>query len=225
MAIPFPHSAHMSKPTTSGQSPAPLRLLLAHGAGAGMSSPFMETLAAELGRCGVVSTRFEFDYMAKSRRDGVRRPPPKMARLADEMREQVAGLPLAPGQPLLIGGKSMGGRVASLIADDLHRAHAVIGLVCLGYPFHPPRKPAALRTAHLASLACPALIVQGERDPFGTPPEVAGYGLPSTIALHWLPDGDHDLMPRRSSGHTQSAHIAAAAAAIASFGRALAQLQ
>ncbi len=209
--------ALMSANTTTGPPSSPVHLLLAHGAGAGMTSPFLETLADRLASCGVRTTRFEFDYMARRRIDGIRRPPPKMPRLAEEMRTILANLPVAKGQRLIIGGKSMGGRVASLIAQDLYRANAISGLVCLGYPFHPPKKPGALRTAHLAALSCPALIVQGERDPFGTPPEVAGYDLSGAIALHWLPDGDHDLKPRRLSSHTHSDHIVAAATAIARF--------
>jgi predicted alpha/beta-hydrolase family hydrolase len=124
---------------------------------------------------------------------------------------------LAPGQRLFIGGKSMGGRVATLIADDLFREHRIAGCVCLGYPFHPPKKPDDLRTAHLQRLTCPTLIVQGERDPFGTESEVEHYGLSSTITLHWATDGDHDLAPRKSSGATHESNLEAAADAIARF--------
>jgi predicted alpha/beta-hydrolase family hydrolase len=124
---------------------------------------------------------------------------------------------------VLIGGKSMGGRVASLVADELHAAGSIVGLVCLGYPFHPPNKPAQLRTAHLERLACPALIVQGERDPFGGRAEVEGYALSAAIRLHWASDGDHDLGPRGASGFTRKGNLAAAADAVAAFARELAQ--
>jgi hypothetical protein len=124
---------------------------------------------------------------------------------------------LPPGQALLVGGKSMGGRVASLVADKLFAAGHIAGLVCLGYPFHPPRKPDKLRTAHLEGLQCPALIVQGERDPFGSRAEVAGYELAPAIRLHWAADGDHDLGPRGGTGSTRSGNLAAAADAVCAF--------
>lgn len=115
--------------------------------------------------------------------------------------------------PIYIGGKSMGGRMASLVADEL----GVAGLICLGYPFHPPGKPDKLRTAHLAGLQTPTLICQGERDTFGQRAEVAGYDLSSAINFEWLPDGDHSFKPRKRSGFTEADNLAAAAAACAAF--------
>ena len=123
-----------------------------------------------------------------------------------------------PGAPVTIGGKSYGGRVASLVADELHAAGAVNGLVCLGYPFHPPEKPEKPRTAHLLDLQTPTLICQGTRDPFGGPDDVAGYALSPAIEVAWFDDGDHDLRPRKAiSGHTFREHLTAAADAVASF--------
>ena len=193
------------------------RFVCAHGAGAGMESAFLNTMAGLLADRGVATYRFEFAYMAARRQGGPRKPPPRAERLVDEYRAAVASLPA--GAPLLIGGKSMGGRVASLIADALFVEKRIAGLVCLGYPFHPPNKPAQLRTAHLAELACPALIVQGERDPFGGRGEVAGYELSSAIRFHWVGDGDHDLGPRGGSGFTRKGNLAAAADAVAEFAR------
>ena len=184
-----------------------------------MASPFLETMAKLLSDRGIATSRFEFAYMAARRQGGGRKPPPRAERLMDEYRAAVAALPAGP--PLLIGGKSMGGRVASLVADELHAAGRIAGLVCLGYPFHPPQKPEQLRTAHLERLACPALIVQGERDPFGGRAEVEGYGLSPAIRLHWVSDGDHDLGPRGASGFTRKGNLAAAADAIAAFARDL----
>jgi uncharacterized protein len=203
--------------TTSPDGSA-TRLILAHGAGAPMTSPFMEEISALLAARGISVTRFEFAYMA-ARREGARKPPPKAERLVSEYAEVVASVAksLASGHRLLIGGKSMGGRVATLLADDLFREHRIAGCVCLGYPFHPPKKPDDLRTAHLLRLSCPTLIVQGERDPFGTESEVPGYGLSSSIKLHWATDGDHDLTPRKSSGATHEGNLEAAADAIAKF--------
>jgi uncharacterized protein len=203
----------------TGPANAPVRFLCAHGAGAGMETPFLETIADLLAERGVATWRFEFAYMA-ARRQGVRRPPPRAERLMDEYRAAVAAVP-RDGK-LLIGGKSMGGRVASLVADEFHAAGRVSGLACLGYPFHPPKKPEQLRTAHLTTLQCPALLVQGERDPFGGRDEVQGYGLSAAIRPHWIGDGDHDLGPRGGSGFTRKGNLAAAADAIAEFARKLA---
>ena len=122
-----------------------------------------------------------------------------------------------PGERLFIGGKSLGGRVASLIADEVFAAGEISGLICLGYPFHPPKKPENLRTAHLKVLGCPALIIQGTRDPLGSRDEVAGYAVDERIQLIWLEDGDHDLRPRKMSGETFEGHLEAAAAAINTF--------
>ena len=198
----------------TGPSDAAVRFLCAHGAGAGMETPFLKVVADLLAERGVATYRFEFAYMA-ARRQGTRKPPPRAERLMDEYRAAVAAVPA--GAPLIIGGKSMGGRVASLVADELFAAGRIGGLACLGYPFHPPKKPEQLRTAHLTGLACPALIVQGERDPFGARAEVDGYGLSPAIRLHWVGDGDHDLGPRGASGFTRKGNLAAAADAIAGW--------
>ena len=111
----------------------------------------------------------------------------------------------------------MGGRVASMIADELQGSDEADGLVCLGYPFHPPAKPAQLRTEHLRELRCPALIIQGERDPFGNREDVAGYALAPGIQIVWMGDGDHDLLPRSRSGFTRNGNLSAAADAVAAF--------
>jgi uncharacterized protein len=170
-------------------------ILLAHGAGAPMDSPAMNAIARALAGAGLRVARFEFGYMA-ARRSGARRPPPRAETLVPEYRAAVAAL--AAPRPPIIGGKSMGGRVASMVADELHAAGGVSGLLCLGYPFHPPGRPEQLRTRHLAALRTPTLVVQGTRDPFGTREEVEGYGLPDAIELLWLEDGDHDLKPRKT---------------------------
>jgi predicted alpha/beta-hydrolase family hydrolase len=179
--------------------------MLAHGAGAPMTSASMDSLAGALSGIGFRVARFEFGYMA-ARRYGVRRPPPKAEKLAPEYRAAVEELG-ATG-PLIIGGKSMGGRVASMIADELYASNKIAGLLCLGYPFHPPGKPTQLRTAHLIGLHTPTLICQGTRDQFGTRDEVQDYGLSKCIELLWLEDGDHELKPRKSvSGFTAQDHL------------------
>lgn len=189
-------------------------LLLAHGAGAPMDSGFMEAIAAALAARDVATLRFEFAYMATRREDGKRRPPDRMPKLEAAFREVFAAARERVGStPLFIGGKSMGGRVASMLADDLRPA----GLVCLGYPFHPPGNPDRLRTEHLRTLKTPTLIVQGERDPFGATAEVPGFELSGRIQVEWAPDGDHDLKPRKKSGRSHDDNIAAAADAIVGF--------
>jgi len=197
----------------TGPQDAPFTLLLAHGSGAPMDSPAMNAAASALAAEGLRIARFEFAYMAARRSESSRRPPPKAETLIPEFEAAVAALG-AKG-PLVIGGKSMGGRVASMAADRLHGKGRAAGLLCLGYPFHPPEKPAQLRTAHLMTLETPTLICQGTRDPFGTVDEVPGYGLPERIEILWLEDGDHDLKPRKSiSGFSAADHLATMAKAV-----------
>jgi uncharacterized protein len=208
----------MTELLASGPDDAAVSLLLAHGAGAGMESPFMAQMADLLAARGVHSLRFEFGYMAARRGGGKRRPPPKAELLIPEYRAAVtAALQAIGGRRLAIGGKSMGGRVASFVADELRAKGEVQALVCIGYPFHPPNQPGKLRTAHLEKLACPTLIVQGDRDPFGGKAEVEAYALPAAVRFHWASDGDHDLGPRGASGFTRKGNLAAAADAIAAF--------
>lgn len=199
-----------------GPETAAVTLLLAHGAGAPMDSTSLMMTAAALGRAGLRVARFEFDYMAARRSGTGRKPPPRADRLKPEY---IAALEaLAATGPIVIGGKSMGGRVASMVADDLFASGRICGLLCLGYPFHPPTKPEQVRTAHLAELKTPTLIVQGTRDPFGTREDVAEYRLAPSIELLWLEDGDHDLKPRkRISGLTQADHLETAAEAVAAW--------
>jgi uncharacterized protein len=182
-----------------------------------MKTPFMEAIAALLAERNIATLRFEFAYMAARSQGGNRKPPPKAERLIEEYLAAVKAVPA--GAPLLVGGKSMGGRVGSMVADQLHDQGLVAGLVCLGYPFHPPNKPAQLRTAHLRQMTCPTLLVQGERDPFGSIDEIKAFGLARSIRFHWASDGDHDLAPRGRSGFTRKGNLAAAADAIAAFAK------
>jgi len=189
-----------------GPEQAATTILLAHGAGAPMDSAAMNAMAAALGGAGLRVARFEFGYMASRRTDAGRKPPPRAETLLGEYRNAVDEL--GASGPLVIGGKSMGGRVASMLADELLADGKVAGLLCLGYPFHPPGKPEQLRTAHLAGLKTPALICQGMRDIFGSREEVAGYTLSKKIEILWLEDGDHDLKPRKAiSGFTAADHL------------------
>jgi len=225
-----------------GPADAPT-LILAHGAGAPMDSPFLATMAAGLGERGVRVGRFEFSYMRARREGGGRKAPDREPELRRAWLAAIAAIaaisatgastsgatgdsgtrgasdPEGGGRRLWIGGKSMGGRIASMIADQA----GVRGLVCLGYPFRPPGADpavAARRTAHLRDLRTPTLIVQGTRDSFGGPDEVAGYALSPRIRVHWIEDGDHSLKPRKSSGRTEAQNLAEAMDVVAAFVRA-----
>lgn len=203
-----------------GPEQAEQTILLAHGAGAPMDSPSLSATAAALGKAGFRVARFEFDYMAGRRREAGRKPPPRADKLNPEYLAAVAALGAA-GR-LIIGGKSMGGRVASMVADELALSGRIRGLLCLGYPFHPPGKPDQLRTSHLVGLKTPTLIVQGTRDEFGTRREVSTYELSPRITFLWLEDGDHDLKPRKSvSGYSTADHLATMADTVSAWGREL----
>jgi len=199
-----------------GPEDADITILLAHGAGAPMDSVAMTAASAALSGVGFRVARFEFDYMAARRTSESRRPPPKAELLMGEYRAAVETL--GSKGKLVIGGKSMGGRVASMIVDELHAAKKVAGLLCLGYPFHPPGKPESLRTKHLETLTTPALICQGTRDIFGSREEVSGYTLSRKIEIVWLEDGDHDLKPRKAiSGFSHADHMKSMAEAVAGW--------
>lgn len=194
---------------TDGPDNARATFLFAHGAGAPMDSNAMTMFAEAMAARSLRVMRFEFAYMA-ARRRGVRKPPPRAETLLPEFWNAVEAIDTKG--ILIIGGKSMGGRVASMAADELHAAGSVAGLVCLGYPFHPPKRPDAPRTAHLQSLKTPALICQGTRDPFGTKDDVAGYRLSPRVELFWMEDGDHDLKPRKKVTGLSAADYAVRAA-------------
>lgn len=168
----------------------------------------MEFFATELAARGIRVARFEFPYMAERRKSGKKKPPDREPVLRETWLSVIEEL---GAEGLVIGGKSMGGRIASLIADEAK----VAGLVCLGYPFHPTGKPDKLRVDHLRELKTPTVIVQGERDPFGNRDEVKTYRLPRRIKMHWLPDGDHSFKPRKASGVTEQENWLAAVDAIA----------
>ena len=192
-----------------GPADAPLTLVLAHGAGTLMDHPFLETVARGLAEAGVHVVRFEFPYMVIRRATGKRRPPDRMPALEASYRQVLAQV----GGRLVLGGQSMGGRVAARLAAEPQAR----GVLVLGYPFHPPKKPEKLRLEPLAAPPVPVLVLQGERDPFGTPAQVATYALGETVQVGWLPDGDHSFVPRKRSGHTEAGNLASAIAQAAAF--------
>lgn len=208
-----------------GTESAAVHIILAHGAGAGIDSDTLISLANLLGSDHISVISIEFAYMAARRTGGPKRPPAPVAQLIAEYRSALAHIAqnTRRGQRLFIAGKSLGGRIASLIADDAHVAGLINGAVCVGYPFHAPGKPmlpnAINRTAHLSSMTCPTLILQGERDPFGNRTEIETLALSHQITMTYVSDGDHDLRPRAKSGITHAQNLEMAAKAIAAFCR------
>ncbi len=195
------------------QKSAKHTLILAHGAGAPMDSDFMNVFAAGIGERGIRVARFEFPYMDGRRLTGKKRPPDRQPILLQTWREVITQI---GGSAVNIGGKSMGGRMATLLAVA-EGAPPIRRLICLGYPFHPPGRPEKKRTYHLSSLSVPTLMVQGDRDAMGNREDVEGYILSPSIQLHWCPDGNHDLTPRKKSGFTKNRNWEAAMNTVATF--------
>lgn len=198
------------------QADAPqAQLILAHGAGAGRDSDFMQDMANRLSALGVTVGLFDFGYMQMAKALDKRRPPERAPKLLAHYRDVLSAQ--LDGLPVFIGGKSMGGRMASMLVcdDDIE----VQGVFALGYPFHPPGKPEKLRTEHFADIPCPFVVLQGERDTFGNQAEVTALAAQaeeqSWPELVWLKDGDHSLKPRKASGLTEAQNRQLAAEAIA----------
>ncbi len=191
-------------------------VVLAHGAGAPMDSDFMNQISAKIAGDDIAVVRFEFEYMAKRREDGRKRPPDRQPRLLESFMTAVKEC--GDKKRIFIGGKSMGGRMASLLVDEcVGDIPRLTGWFALGYPFHPPGKPEKLRTEHLNRLKVPGLIVQGSRDPFGNREEGLEKHLGGNIRMCWAEDGNHDLAPRKSSGITAEENWIRAAAAVREF--------
>ena len=178
-----------------------------------MDSPTLTRMSEALCLAGFRVARFEFAYMEARRTTGMRRPPPRAETLCSEYIAAVDEL--SSDGALIIGGKSMGGRVASMVADELLDRAQISGLLCLGYPFHPIGHPEKPRTAHLAALRTPTLICQGTRDPFGTREDVKGYTLSKSIEVRWFDDADHDLKPGKKLGAPGTDHMTVIADLIA----------
>ena len=186
-------------------------MILAHGSGQPSDSPWMESLAQALSEQSVECRRFNFEYMEKALAAGKPRPPSALPKLLEEYGKMVESE--GRTRQIFIGGKSLGGRVATHLA----LTKTVSGVIAFGYPFHPPGKPDKLRIEHLPDIPCRVLICQGERDTFGKREEVEGYGLPSSLKFEWLPDGDHGFKPRKRSGETLEGNLKRAAIAVAAF--------
>lgn len=194
------------------------RLLFIHGAGAGQASMFMRHFVARVASQGVQVLTIDLPYMQQMNELGRRRPPPPIKHtLVQACAWYELLLPLGP-TPLWVGGKSMGGRIATMLASselaspevpltstdivaNSPEGEALVGrvecpgVIVVGYPFHPPKQPNKLRLAHFPGITAPMLILQGERDPFGSVDDVAGYSLPSNVQLKWLPTLSPDVPP------------------------------
>lgn len=191
------------------------RLILAHGAGAPMDSEFMTMFVEACSEHQIEVIRFEFPYMVERRDTGKKRPPNTKSVLLESWATMI-DLWQHESLPVFIGGKSMGGRLATMWAAQ-NKADSIAGVVCLGYPFHPAGKPEKLRVEHLLDITVPVLIVQGTRDRMGCAEEVAGYDLDENIHLYWIETGDHDLKPLKRSGLSQLQAIALVAEAARAF--------
>lgn len=187
-----------------------------------MDSTFMEKLAGALAENRIASARFEFAYMAGRRTGGPKKPPPKADKLIGEFQTALQKLMSEAEGPLLVGGKSMGGRVAAMLSGGGSLPSRVKGVCCFGYPFHPTGKPDAdWRLSPLQDAKRPVLILQGDRDPFGNQAEIDAITLPDPVALRYLEDGNHDFGPRGKSPATLDGNINVAAQAVAEFAAGL----
>lgn len=167
-------------------------LVLAHGAGAGQTHPFMVATAKGLAARGVSVVTFDFPYMR------ARRPVPDKAPVLEAAFREVidAARKSSGAKDVFIGGKSMGGRMATHLGAQ--GMEGLLGIIALGYPLHPPGRPDKPRTEHLPSIRVPILVVQGERDTFGTPDELTPViaTLKTKVTLHVVAGGDHSLTVR-----------------------------
>ena len=188
----------------------PITFIFAHGAGAGMDHEFMQSVAKGLAFKGIRVIRFNFPYMIKRAEDGKRRPPDRAPKLLEAYQDIIEQCDV---DKLVIGGKSMGGRMASHLSE----VDKVAAMACLGFPFHPPGKPEKYKGEHLAELQKPCLILQGERDTFGKREEFIDFDLSDSIRVEFIPDGDHSFKPRKSSGYTEQQNIALTVEKLSAF--------
>ena len=194
------------------QQPVGALLVLAHGAGAGQRHPFMVGVARALAERGVDVATFDFPYMQQTRKVPDKAPVLE-ACYRDVLAAAMAHEPLR-GRKLFIGGKSMGGRMATHLASQ--GVQPLSGIVALGYPLHPPGKPHQLRAEHLPAITAPVLIVQGERDTFGTPAELAPVieTMSAPVTLHVVAGGDHSLAAK---GRAKDATVGGVADVVAQW--------
>lgn len=189
--------------------------MLAHGAGADMNSEWMLLVEKLLLEKEISVKRFNFPYMQKSILDGKRRPPDRQPKLITAFQNEIKKC--AKNERIILAGKSMGGRIASYVACDANLDKRVIGVICMGFPFHPPKKQEKFRGEHLATINIPTLILQGERDTFGNKDELATYAFSNKVQVEILPDGDHSFKPRIKSGFSFNQNLQTACNKIVDF--------
>lgn len=197
-------------------------LVFAHGAGAGMRHPFMETVSARLAERGIATLRYEFPYMAAGRR----RPDPPRVLIATVRAAVLIGEELAEGLPVLAGGKSMGGRMTSAAAAADALPAAVEGLVFFGFPLHAAGRPARERADHLRDVDRPMLFLQGTRDPLAALELVRSTceELGPRARLHIVGGADHSFRVLKRSGRTATEVLDELADVVASWSGSLASL-
>ena len=196
-------------------------VLLAHGAGADMRAAALTVVADALAGERIPSLRFDFPYRQAGRR-APDRPPVLLAAVRAAAAELARRTKLPP-ERLVLGGRSMGGRICSMaVADDADPLPA-LGLVLLGYPLHPPGKPERLRVEHFPSIVVPVLFVSGTRDAFAAPDELERHAeqIKGPVRFWWLETADHGFKPLKASGLTPAAALAAAAEAVVGFVQSL----
>jgi predicted alpha/beta-hydrolase family hydrolase len=203
LIVPLEGGGETSALRYAAEDPSAPVLVLAHGAGAGQRSPFMTAFSGAMQKRGITAVTFDFPYMRHHRRAPDRAPVLEATWRA--VLQHITAGGAGPAR-VVIGGKSMGGRIAShVLSDPARPLPYVVGLVLLGYPLHPPGQPDRLRTAHLPLLGTPTLVVQGSHDAFGAEEEVRGAFAAVPAPVDWLilPGGDHSFKVRRG-GQSQS---------------------
>jgi predicted alpha/beta-hydrolase family hydrolase len=196
-------------------------VLLAHGAGADMHAATLTTFADALAAAGVPTLRFNFPY-----RTAGKRAPDRPAVLAAATREAAAELARQtklPPERLVLGGRSMGGRYASLAVGDADDPLPALGLLLLGYPLHPAGKPEKLRVEHFGRIHVPVLFVSGTRDSLAGADALRAHAteIAGPVVFHWIESADHGFKPLKSSGFTVAAALAEAATAATTWVTAL----
>ena len=188
-------------------------VLLAHGAGADMHAAALTTVADALAAVKLPSLRFNFPYKAAGRRSPDR--PAVLEAAVRAAAHELARQAKVPPDRIVLGGRSMGGRIGSMVAAD----DGALGVVLLGYPLHPPGKPAQLRVDHFPKLTMPVLFASGTRDAFGTPDELQQHAraIKGPVTFHWIDTGDHGFKPLKASGLTPAAALAGVAEAVVAF--------
>jgi uncharacterized protein len=192
-------------------------VLLAHGAGADMNAAALIAVADALADARIPSLRFDFPYRAAGRR-APDRPPVLLAAVRDAVAELARRTKLAPDR-LVLGGRSMGGRIASMVAGDADDPVPALGLALLGYPLHPPGRADRLRVEHFPRLTMPVLFVSGSRDSFGTPAELKRHAkkVKGPVTFSWVETGDHGFKPLKASGLSAADALAGVGAAVVEF--------